>query len=162
MAYSPVSVLNGILEFGFRDGVAVDPMKAQKLTFFSHGYYIAATGEPLLNEYFQAWKLGPVVPSLYHSLKKYRSGRISEYGIVWGPDGNLVPAAPPENDSIYTEVREFVWSTYGRWDSMALSNLTHARDGAWDRTLRDSPNVLGPQINNQLIIDEFKPLVTPA
>lgn len=164
MPYSSTSVANGVLELGFRDAVPIDPMKLQKLLFFMHGYYIALRdGDPLLNEPFQAWKLGPVIPSIYHKLKKFRGGLITEYGVKHDrEDGSTIPVAPPETDIDYISVRDFVWTTYGRLPSMKLSNITHIAGKAWDRTLKAAPGILGPQISNLDIQKDFEPLIRRA
>ncbi len=161
--YEPAAVANGFLELGFRESLGVDPMKVQKLLYFAQGYYIALTGRPLLNEQFQAWKFGPVLPSMYHRLKKFGGGNINEYAEVY--DHSLQrfrPAAPPEQDETFLKVRDFVWSQYGKWESVALSNLTHIENGAWHRTRKAHPNIQGPQISNEDIATDFRPLVTPT
>lgn len=159
--YDPAAVANGFLEMGFRDSVAVDPMKIQKLTFFAHGYYLALTGEPLVREPFQAWKLGPVLPSLYRAMKQYRSSPITDYAYVYDYKlDKAVPAAPPEPDADFIKVRDFVWNSYGKRESITLSNLTHRKDGAWAKTLTANPGIEGPQIPNDFIRKEFDSLVT--
>lgn len=160
--YDPAAIANGFLEFGFRDGIPVDPMKIQKLSYFAHGYYLATTREPLVNEPFQAWKLGPVIPSLYQRMKKFGAAPISEYGVVYDYTINrLRPAAPPENDPHFQSVREFVWSEYGKRESTTLSALTHRRGGAWAKTIEANPGIQGPQIRDADIIEEFAPLIAP-
>lgn len=160
--YAPASVANGFLELGFRNGPAVDPMKVQKLLYFAQGYYLALTGEPLLNEQFQAWKFGPVLPTMYHRLKRFGGNSITEYAEIFDPVlQRTIPAAPPENDANFVKVRDFVWNFYGKWESTALSDLTHKSGGAWDRTLRANIGIQGPQIANEDIRVDFLPLVAP-
>lgn len=160
MPYSPVSVANGVLELGFRDGIPVDPMKVQKLLYFMHGYYLASTDQPLFDELFQAWKLGPVLPSIYHWLKRYGGNPVREYGTLYQPNaGRHVPAVQPSFDNNYIAVRDYVWKQYGQWESMALSSFTHLQGQAWDRTLKAVVGILGPQIQNEEIKNDFRPLI---
>jgi uncharacterized phage-associated protein len=162
MPYTPFQIANGFLERGFRDSISVDHMKVHKLLYISHGYFIARTGEPLLNELFQAWKLGPVIPSVYHRLKKYGAAPITEYAEAYDARiGATVPIAAPEGDAEYEKVREFVWSHYGTRESMALSRLTHRDGGAWERAINDNPGIQGPPILNEAIREEFAPFVRP-
>lgn len=160
--YDPAAVANGFLELGFRESVPIDPMKIQKLCFFAHGYYLASTREPLVNERFQAWKLGPVLPSLYQRMKKFKASPITEYGEVYDYAlSRWRPAAPPEQDEHYQRVRQFVWNTYGKRESITLSSLTHREGGAWANTIRLNRGIQGPQISDEAVIEEFLPLVTP-
>jgi uncharacterized phage-associated protein len=158
--YAPASIANGFLELGFRDGIAVDPMKIQKLSFFAQGYYLASTDDPLLNEQFQAWKFGPVLPTIYQRLKRFGGGAITEYAEIYDPILQASrPAAPPEDDPVFVKVRDYVWQTYGKWESTALSRLTHKEGGAWDKTRKANPGIEGPQIANADIRSDFLPLV---
>jgi uncharacterized phage-associated protein len=159
--YEPSSIANGFLELGFRDSVSVDPMKIQKLTYFANGYYLAKTGEPLVNERFQAWKLGPVLPTLYHEMKRFRGMPIDSYAKIYDRVLNrIIPAAPPEDDAEFVKIRQFVWMNYGKRESITLSRLTHKVGGAWQQTILDNPGIEGPQIPDDLIRKEFAPLVS--
>ena len=123
MPYHPTQVTNAFLERSFSDDYEIDPMKAQKLTFFAHGYYLAMTDRPLINEPFQAWKLGPVVPSLYHRLKRYGGSGIDSYLVEFNyAFGKIKPAAVPQGDLAFERIRDFVWKNYGKKKSIELSN----------------------------------------
>lgn len=162
MPYRPTQITNAFLASAFADDHEIDPMKAQKLTFFAHGYYLAIRGQPLINELFQAWKLGPVVPSLYHRLKIYGGNGIDEYLMEFNYASRKVKPAtpPPATDLAFERVKDFVWKTYGKKKSIELSNLTHQVGAAWDRTLKDNPEIQGPQIPNAEIKKDFYDLVS--
>jgi len=160
MPYNPLSISNGFLELGFRDGVPVDPMKAQKLSFFAHGYYLASSGVPLIEGSFQAWPFGPVNPTIYEAFKHYGAAPITDYAKTYSDiQRAYVPAAAPENDPRYISIRDFVWRQYGQMPSIGLSDMTHRENGAWDKTWRASSSRSSP-ISNELIREEFAPLVT--
>jgi uncharacterized phage-associated protein len=46
-------------------------LKLNKLLYFAQGTSLAKTGNVLFDEDFEAWKLGPVVPSVYRAYKTY-------------------------------------------------------------------------------------------
>jgi len=48
----------------------------QKLVYFCEGWHLAVFGESLVQEQFEAWQRGPVVPDLYHSLKRFGANPI--------------------------------------------------------------------------------------
>jgi uncharacterized phage-associated protein len=69
-------------------------MKLIKTVFIAHGFYLASKDKPLVNEFVQAWKYGPVIDSVYHEFKGLGHKPIkflaaSEIGE--GADGNLFP-----------------------------------------------------------------------
>ena len=47
------------------------PMEVNKLVYISHGWMLALHDESLISEKIEAWKHGPVIPSLYHKFKMY-------------------------------------------------------------------------------------------
>ena len=51
----------------------VDNLKLNKLVYISYGFALACFKEELelFKEPIQAWRLGPVIPSIYHEFKRY-------------------------------------------------------------------------------------------
>lgn len=161
MPFKADAIANEFLgkSFADEDACLVDPMKAQKLTYFAHGYYLAITDAPLVGEYFQAWKLGPVLPSLYRSLKVFGSEDIDSYIPMPTLFVRRNERAELRQDQNFTRVLDFVWNTYKNLSAMALSRLTHKRDYAWNRTIEKNPGILGPPMRNEDILTDFAPLV---
>ncbi len=137
MTYSPVHIANEFLLRGKKDEIPVSPMKIQKLMYLAHGYYLHLTGNPLIDEQFEAWKFGPVLASIYHKCKKFDRRGIQ--GILTSHEKKT------ELDDNANTVISFVWETYGKYDPMVLSRWTHERGGPWDKTDLDE------RIDNKLI-----------
>ncbi len=135
MPYSAKAIANYFIDLARDDGRGVDPMKLLKLIYFAHGWKLALDGTPLINEPIEAWKYGPVVPSIYHFFKKYGSGNIRENATEWSTEEDGFVAYEPRvpNDDAY--VRMFldrVWSLYADMTGVQLSNLTHEPGSPWD------------------------------
>ena len=80
MTVSAAAAANVLLAEGENRGIALDPMKLQKLLYLAQGYYSALTEGPWISEPFEAWDYGPVVPSLYREFRNFgakaiKSGR---------------------------------------------------------------------------------------
>ena len=52
-------------------------MHLQKLVYLAHGWTLAVTGDPLVEDRFEAWDYGPVIRKLYDALRSFGSGPIT-------------------------------------------------------------------------------------
>ena len=118
---------------------AVTPMQLIKLTYIAHGYMLGKFGMPLLDESIQAWKYGPVVPSVYHAVKGYKSAPVP-----------YVPGAP---DWTFTNeemsVMDAVAKNYGTITGISLSAATHQPGTPWHTTWKAEEQ--NTSISNDLI-----------
>lgn len=134
--FSSLAVANFFIEKAkSRRGRRVDPMKLQKLLYFAHGWHLAVTGKPLLDEPVEAWQYGPVVSSIYHEFKAHGRDPISEPAMCLDPEtfDYYAPRIPEE--ALETRaVLERVWKVYGEFSGPQLSTMTHSSDGPWAKT----------------------------
>lgn len=49
---------------------SLTPLQVIKMVYIAHGYSLALLDEPLVEEAVEAWRYGPVLPSVYHTVKK--------------------------------------------------------------------------------------------
>ena len=69
---SALAVARYILYLGSCDGSHdVDQFKVQKTLYFCQCWSLALRGEPLFSDDIQAWRHGPVVPSVYSELSDW-------------------------------------------------------------------------------------------
>ena len=152
MPLSPSTVANFFLEAGHRENVPVTPLMLQKLVYFAHGWYVGFTGEPLIDQPVEAWKYGPVVPSLYHEFKDFGNSpitRLSSSSAILPELARDVLAAKP--------LLERVWKTYSKYTASQLSALSHHPNGPWARAaLMQNGPVPNRVIPESLIRDYFE------
>jgi len=172
VAFPVGSVANYFLDLADQDGVAVSPMKLQKLVYLAHGWHWAIADAPLLDEVVEAWKFGPVVPSLYHEFKRFGAGRIEgerfrkvEHSRNGG--WTLVPCEMPDDTDEATLARaliERVWEVYREYTGVQLSNLTHQAGTPWQKTWdgMGERKRKGKDIDEDMIRDHFKQLAGTA
>lgn len=145
MAYSAKSIANGLLQVAQSRGKNISNMKLQKLLYFAHGFWLANTGQPLIDEAPEAWQYGPVYPSAYHQFKDCGSGAITHPATqVDFQTFSLAPVPLPDE-----EVMGFlnaVYETYGSQSAIELSRLSHLPGSPWDQARRISNAVFGAQI----------------
>jgi uncharacterized phage-associated protein len=161
MPYTAKQVANEFLELAKRDGRKLTPMQLQKLVYFAYGWYLAITGERLLNERVEAWQWGPVIPSLYSEFKPYGSGPITELAAdYWFQGPKLTFQYPrissddPVKDEFTRKVIAKVWEIYGKYSGIQLSTMTHAANSPWRQSYDE--NVRGTDIPDDVIKRYFE------
>lgn len=96
-------------------GDSITHLKIQKLLYYVQAWGLVFTGNSFFKEKFQAWSHGPVLPTVFHSLKQYRFQNIA---------GEII-AENLETTNKNVEVIENVWETYGELSAKHLEQLTH-------------------------------------
>ena len=132
--YDPKCIANLFLDLAERDGKSLTPMKLQKLVYFAHGWHLAITGKPLLDEVVEAWEYGPVISSLYREFKEFGPEKITRRARC---------AETIETEAFARKLVERIWDIYGDYTGIQLSNLTHENDSPWTRTVEQSQQEYG-------------------
>ena len=145
------------------------PMKLQKLLYFAQGWYLAIQDKPLFSETVEAWKYGPVVPTIYRELRKYGSkpieGRakdiredfldldISSEPLLYAPN-------VPSDDKDTRKFLEKIYDVYGKFTGSKLSAMSHVKGGPWHKTVAEyEPDIpLGLDISFTDLKAHFKNL----
>lgn len=144
--HDPKNVAEYMLWSGRQDGDPLTPMQVLKLVYIAHGWNLGLTGRPLINEDVEAWKYGPVVPSVYHEFKRFGGAFITDCP-TQQPQGFL-----PVEISIMHQV----WKGYGKRSGVSLSSLTHQPGTPWDITIKRLGQ--GAVIPNDLIEEHYRSL----
>lgn len=131
----------------------ITPMKIIKLVYIAHGWYLGITNKQLISESPEAWKYGPVIPSVYNKYKSYRNQPIY-------PTNNIIDDLGIEqNDQVFLDK---IWSIYGKEDGVQLSRRTHQPGTPWSIVwdiLKNSNEFYTLQIDNDLIRSHYKHLI---
>jgi uncharacterized phage-associated protein len=125
---------------------SISNLELQKILYLAHMYHMASHGgAPLINEAFEAWDYGPVVPVVYRHVKGFGSGPIKNV-FHWIP-------SVPLNAAEYKTLREVSDNTRSMTAGQLVAN-THWDSGAWASVYR--PNTHGLKISNAAILDEYR------
>jgi len=166
MPYESKAIANEILRIAQARGSAVSHMKLQKLVYYAHGWNLAIQKCPLLNERIEAWKFGPVVPSLYQEFKGVGSGTIQSPAMMTSfSDGHVKFFTPSletctdstsEKDDFTRRLLNKIWDMYGKYDAMQLSEATHRAGTPWHTIRSQFGDVKGIDIPDELIQRYFE------
>jgi uncharacterized phage-associated protein len=154
--YDSKAVANYFLKLAERDGKELDPMKLQKLVYFAHGWYLAVNDQPLIDDIIEAWRYGPVIPTLYHEFKAFGRGAITRGASTMVASGTkirfCIPELAPSSD---TDFLNRIWETYGVMTAVQLSNMTHAPGTPWESVWNKNEGRKNVNIPDDLIKQYF-------
>jgi uncharacterized phage-associated protein len=168
--YGARAIANFLLDLARQVGRGLTPMQVLKLVYFAHGWHLAITGQPLIDERVQAWEYGPVIPSVYHAFKKYGNNAITapavDYEIppgTWYSQGWPTPKVLTIDDASEDLInKDFtrkllnrIWQSYGKFTGIQLSNMTHEPGSPWDVTRKESQGSKYAVISDELIKNYF-------
>ena len=128
----------------FINEVSPDPLKLQKLLYFSQGISFCMNDEPLFNDDFEAWVHGPVIPKLYHKYKNYEYNPIDvKFDLPIIPEKVLC-------------ILEFVKRNYAKYDGKYLEKITHHQEPwLYARSGLDPDERINKKIPKEIIADYF-------
>ena len=117
MKENALSVANYFIDLARKDGKSIRPLKLMKLVYLAYGYALAIIDRSIIDPRFdkvEAWRYGPVIPSVYHSFKQYRDSPVTEKTVVMVSDDDyLVGFVEPKlKDKSARKVCDFVWKRY--------------------------------------------------
>ena len=150
MVYDSKAIANQFLTLAIVEGVPVTHMMLQKLVFLAHGWSLGLFDEPLINDNVEAWRYGPVIPSLYYAFKRFGKEPITD--LADDDDENPKPALIPsgEEHEVTRLLIKKIWDTYKDKDPIILSQMTHTPDSPWSKTVaryqkNPPPNLVIPE-----------------
>lgn len=137
-------------------GGTLTPLQIIKLVYYAHGYHLALTEKPLLTETVQAWDYGPVVPSVYHGLKKFGAQKVPKEAF---PNDGLMYAEPADANS--RKILDRILEVFGPFSGGELSAMTHRPGTPWyimTQEIKTFGETLprGLEIPDQVLQDHFQ------
>ncbi len=154
--FNSLEIANYFIRLSKRDKVKLDNLQLQKLVYIAHGWYLGYKGEPLLDELPQAWRHGPVVPTVYHSFKDYGPGEIDKYAKVldFGKLDFVSPSFNADANKETAKILGVIWDHYKQFSGIELVNLTHQKGTPWDTTVKPYISKSSPIPRNLSIKNE--------
>ena len=141
----------------------ISHLKLQKLVYISHGWHLGIFGTPLVeDELAEAWRYGPVFPSLYHEFKVFESKPIDKLAtdieffnaLEKGVEKiryNILKPGIDRDDIQKVELLDKIWKGYGNLTAVQLSDLTHADGTPWFDVWNTNPGFRNLHIDNEII-----------
>lgn len=159
MKESALSIANYFIEIARNNKSEIKPLRLMKLVYIAHGYILVSLDRSLLNPRFdkvEAWKYGPVIPSVYHSFKKYGNGPITEKTVIftgeYDSDGeiDIITEEPTLQDEKARRICDFVWKRYSRFADWQLVNFLHKKQSPWGLVYEEGKNKEIPDLYTKI------------
>ncbi|MFC2382773.1 MAG: Panacea domain-containing protein [Porphyromonas sp.] len=150
MEVNALAVANYFVELSKRYGVPLRLLGLVKRVYIAHGFSLAITGRPLVDPRFdriEAWKYGPVIPSVYHSFKHNKDKPIKEPAVIarWSASEAKekfeVPKLTNEDDK---RLVELIWKRYIQLSDGDLVSITHEPGTPWSMVYVEGENRVIP------------------
>lgn len=138
-----ISALQAARTIAESSGWKLSNLQIQKIIYLAHMLFLGRYGRPLIDEYFEAWHYGPVIPALYHELKIYGNRPVKDIFKVKSADKDSL-----EGKLLISAVKKFQ-----PLDPSYLVAYTHRENGAWSKNY--DPDYRGVVIPDNEIKDEY-------
>lgn len=121
-----VDVANIFIELANADeNSCMTNLQLNELVYLAQAWSLEKLERALFEEEIQAWKYGPIIPSVYHEFKKYGKERIAEVSCEYAED-----EVSSEELDLLLDVAE----QYRNYSASKLREITHKAGGAWSQT----------------------------
>lgn len=142
------SVANEFINLSAKHSIDLTNMKLVKLIYVAQGLSLSLLDRPIFNDdEIQAWKYGPVIPSIYHEFKHCKSDPITSKSLIL--DGNWGQSSEPKlTDPDDKKIVELTWNLYKDTPANELVSSTHRPGTPWSLTYINGEN---RTIDNRLI-----------
>ncbi|MBC6400752.1 MAG: DUF4065 domain-containing protein [Ekhidna sp.] len=124
--YSAVQIADYLVEESIRKETSFTLFHVLKLVYIAHGVHLAAVdnSKGLFTEQVEAWKYGPVVPSVYYAFRHNGAKRITKVEAKGGSE---------HIDKNSQRVLDAVFDKYHLYTGPRLVALTHKESTPWHR-----------------------------
>ena len=132
-SYMSIAAANYLVDKALSENKTLTPIKLIKIVYIAHGWHLAAVGTPLLDEPVEAWKYGPVIPSIYHAFKKYKSSNITDYAYEYDEyfHERIKPMLGQSTHPDTLFVVDKAWEAYRKYSGLNLVKKTHENGTPW-------------------------------
>ncbi|KAF1682399.1 Panacea domain-containing protein [Veillonella sp. R32] len=128
-------------------------LRLNKLLYFAQAASFKKLGYPLIEESFEAWQFGPVLPEVYETYKHF--GR------------NGIQSEPFDRSKLNRKEQLFlidVLRTYNAISTSALVKMSHESDGPWSKSYKFNKHeiianeAIKSYFKDKNIVEDFKPV----
>lgn len=147
MKSDAIAIANYFVDKANEENYNLTLLRLVKYVYIAYGFALALLDRSIINDRFdkvEAWKYGPVIPSVYHSFKHNQNNPIKEKSSVLSTeysDGRLEFFVPVVKDRGVIMILDFVWNRYKDKSIHDLIELLHKEGTPWKFCYKEGLNV---------------------
>ena len=125
-------ILDTLDNYNIKD---VTNLKLQKLLYFAYGINLVLYNEPLFTSEIHAYRLGPVVPDVYHEFKNHGNDIITTRAYYDDSTDTDIESIKVEYNFSPEEIKsiDIACAAKGNVKAWNLVYETHQKDSAWSK-----------------------------
>lgn len=129
-----------ITHFVNQKGDSVSHKKLQKLLYYVEAWHLVNFDDEILDENFEAWVHGPVIPELYQKLKEFGYNNLRVINEEYDTIDDEISAIIEKNNltRVQLDLIEGVLNRYGSLTSFELELLSHS-EAPWIEARNNIP-----------------------
>jgi len=146
MTPDAIALANYFVDLAKENNDEIKQLGLMKRVYITHGFCLAILNKSAINPRFdnvEAWKLGPVIPSVYHSFKHHKNEPITEKSVFVKEvkdDDRYEFITPELQDEDVKKIANFVWGRYKGFSDTAIVELTHNKGTPWHYCYEEGKN----------------------
>lgn len=140
--YDVIDVSNYLIKIANDKGNIITNLKLQKLLYFLQAAFLIEKDTQLIEQKFERWDYGPVVPDSYHFFKQFGSEPIRQpvpKFVIDTSKGFQIKSIPFNENKINEDDRKSIADFYNQmidYSTSQLIDITHGQD-AWKKYYDD-------------------------
>ena len=135
--YRAEAIANEILDLGVRYKTSIEHLKLQKLLYIAFGCCTYFLDRYIFADPIEAWKYGPVVPSIYYEFQECGKDIITKekraYTFDFFDDTKPIKAKINKEDTKLKNCLDIIFKVYKDLPPSKLISLTHEKGTPWDK-----------------------------
>ena len=137
MQTDAIAIANYFIDKANEEQYELTLLRLVKYVYIAYGFALALLDRSIINNRFdkvEAWRYGPVIPSVYHSFKHNQNNPIKEKAFVLtneNSNGYLEFNEPTVDDKGIIMILDFVWDRYKNKSIHDLIDLLHKDGTPW-------------------------------
>ena len=147
--YDSIDVAQWFLDKGKEKNIEFNVQKINKIVILAHFWYIGYYNKPLVIEFVEQWKYGPMIHDLYKATERYKN--------------NMVPFLHGNKITLDEETEEFLeyfFSVYSYKTGVEIASAMNGKNSPGEITRENYNNLTGVAIPLKLIREHYRWLIT--
>jgi uncharacterized phage-associated protein len=152
MKLNAIAVANYFVDLAVQERCELRQFGLMKRVYVTHGFCLAILNRSALDPRFdvvEAWKNGPVIPSVYHSFKHNRNSPIKEKSVIAEWSNGAVEYITPELAHGCGDVKKIaqaVFERYMGYSDAQMVELLHRAGTPWALCYEEGRNNVIPDL----------------